>query len=153
MKVVEFKSALAGLEQIGFLLPDGTAVPGHFHVTEVGRVQKDFIDCGGTQRQEIVASLQLWEANDYDHRLHPDKLINIISLSEEKLGIGDWPVEVEYQNATIGKYDLDFDGTNFLLKEKRTACLALENCGIPVEKEVVTAENAASCCTPESGCC
>ncbi|MEI7863404.1 MAG: DUF6428 family protein, partial [Planctomycetota bacterium] len=32
------------------MLPDKSFVPAHFHITEVGRVQKDFIDCGGTVR-------------------------------------------------------------------------------------------------------
>jgi hypothetical protein len=39
-------------------------VPEHFHVTEVGVVTKDFIDCGGTVRHEKVANFQLWDAND-----------------------------------------------------------------------------------------
>ena len=34
------------LAALHLMLPDGSFVPAHFHVTEVGRVQKDFIDCG-----------------------------------------------------------------------------------------------------------
>ena len=33
-----------------FALPSGDLVPDHFHVTEVGRIDKAFIDCGGTRR-------------------------------------------------------------------------------------------------------
>ena len=50
MKLSEVKSALKSLETIGFQLPDGSLVPSHFHVTEVGKVSKHFIDCGGTLR-------------------------------------------------------------------------------------------------------
>ena len=35
---------------IQLALPDQSLIPEHFHITEVGRVQKDFIDCGGTVR-------------------------------------------------------------------------------------------------------
>ena len=31
---------------IQFVLPDGDQIPIHFHVTEVGHVAKDFVDCG-----------------------------------------------------------------------------------------------------------
>lgn len=44
------------------MLPDGDLVPAHFHVTEVGRVQKDFIDCGGTVRSATACVLQVWVA-------------------------------------------------------------------------------------------
>lgn len=156
MKLSEIKSKLNQLETIGFQLPNGTLVPNHFHVTEVGKITKHFIDCGGTERKEEVANFQLWNANDYDHRLHPEKLIHIIELSEKVLNIGDLEIEVEYQGDTIGKYSLDFDGTNFLLTSKQTACLAQDACGIPDSKPKVKLsdlQNEASCCTPDSGCC
>lgn len=148
MKLSEIKNHLKELKIIGFQLPNGELVKSHFHVTEVGKVSKHFIDCGGKIRKEEVANFQLWEENDYDHRLHPEKLVKIIELSERIIGIGDLEIEVEYQGETIGKYDLDFDGTNFLLITKATACLARENCGIPVQKE----ENKTAC-APNSGCC
>ena len=155
MKLSEIKKHLASLKTIAFQLPNGDLVPNHFHVTEVGRVTKNFIDCGGTVRNEEVANFQLWEADDYDHRLHPEKLINIIELSEKVLNIADLDIEVEYQGATIGKYGLDFNGTNFVLTATKTDCLAKDNCGIPQEKPKmklaqIQTQNA---CSPESGCC
>ncbi len=54
---------------MNFQLENGTFVPEHFHVTEVGVVTKHFIDCGGTMRNEKVANFQLWDANDFEHRL------------------------------------------------------------------------------------
>ena len=59
MIVSELKKALAGLSAISFRLPDGTYLPSHFHVTEVGLVTKHFIDCGGVERRETVANFQL----------------------------------------------------------------------------------------------
>jgi len=151
MKLSEIKTILKKAVQIQFELPDGELVPRHFHVTEVGKVTKHFIDCGGTVRNEEVANFQLWNANDYDHRLHPNKLLNIIELSEKVLNMGDLEIEVEYQGETIGKYGLDFDGWNFLLTSKQTDCLARENCSIPEDKSEET--QADSCCSPNSGCC
>lgn len=157
MKLSEVKLALQKLETIGFELPNGVLVPNHFHVTEVGKITKNFIDCGGTVRNEEVVNFQLWNANDYDHRLHPEKLLDIIALSEKVLNIEDLEIEVEYQADTIGKFGLDFDGKNFLLTTKQTDCLAKDNCGIPEEKTKVKladlSSSNSSCCSPSSGCC
>ncbi len=156
MTIEQIKKHLSQLETIAFELPDGTLVPNHFHVTEVGKIRKDFIDCGGKIREEVVANFQLWDSDDYDHRLHPEKLVNIIQLSQDKLGIGDLDIEVEYQGSTIGKYGLDFDGKNFVLTTKQTDCLAKEGCVVPENKlaidlSMMTAD--AGSCTPGGGCC
>jgi Family of unknown function (DUF6428) len=156
MKLSQIKNHLKQLETIAFQLPDGTLVPNHFHVTEVGKIAKHFIDCGGTIRNEEVVNFQLWEADDYDHRLHPEKLVHIIELSEKVLGLKDLDIEVEYQGDTIGKFGLDFDGTNFLLTTTQTDCLAKEQCGIPAEKPKVRLsdlQEASTCCSADSGCC
>ncbi|MBL7733891.1 MAG: hypothetical protein JNL51_00400 [Chitinophagaceae bacterium] len=157
MKLSEIKEILPTLDNVEFHLENGTFVPEHFHVTEVGVITKHFIDCGGTIRNEKIVNFQLWNANDYEHRLKPAKLLNIIKLSEEKLGIEDFEIEVEYQSDTIGKYDLDFNGETFVLKSKTTACLAQDACGIPSEKQKKNLSelpvNQTSCCTPNSGCC
>ncbi len=78
MKLSEVKNALLNMDDVNFILPNGNQVPPHFHVTEVGIITKNFIDCGGTVREEKMVNFQLWEANDFDHRLAPQKLLNII---------------------------------------------------------------------------
>jgi len=155
MKLSEIKKELKQLNTIAFQLPNGELVPNHFHVTEVGKITKHFIDCGGTERKETVVNFQLWNANDYDHRLHPEKLLNIIELSEKTLGIEDLDIEVEYQAETIGKFGLDFNGTNFVLTTKQTDCLAQDQCGIPAEKPKLQFSDiqTGNSCTPGSGCC
>lgn len=156
MKLSEIKNQLSVLESVNFVLPDGTMVPSHFHVTEVGAITKNFIDCGGVVREEKKANFQLWEANDFDHRLSASKLLGIIVLAEKTLALADEEVEVEYQGSTIGKYGLDFDGKNFVLTATKTDCLAKDNCGIPAEKMklnlVDLGTKEASCCAP-GGCC
>jgi hypothetical protein len=157
MKLSKIKQILNTVEAVNFQLPNGSYVPEYFHVTEVGLITKNFIDCGGTVRKETVVNFQLWNANDFEHRLKPQKLIHIIELSEKVLGIEDFEIEVEYQDQTIGKYDLDFNGKDFLLLNKQTACLAQESCGIPAEKSKLnltqlTTDNNNSC-TPGGSCC
>ncbi len=156
MKLSEIKNYLKTAENVSFKLPDGTFVPEHFHVTEVSLITKNFIDCGGTVRQETKVNFQLWEANDFEHRLKPQKLLNIIELSEKVLNIGDEEIEVEYQSQTIGKYGIDYDGKDFILTNKMTDCLAKDNCGIPPEKlktKIGEWKEKTSCCTPNSNCC
>lgn len=152
MILSEIKKHLQTLDTIAFELPNGDLVPAHFHVTEVGKISKHFIDCGGTVRTENVINFQLWNANDYNHRLHPEKLVHIIELSEKTLGLEDLEIEEEYQGDTIGKYALDFNGTNFLLVNKATACLAEDACGIPKPK-VRLSDLQQQACAPNSGCC
>ena len=151
MKLSEIKNILNTAESVNFKLQDGTYVPEHFHVTEVGIVSKRFIDCGGIVRNEIRANFQLWDANDFDHRLKPEKLQKIIALSEKIFEMEDLEIEVEYQTETIGKYDLGYDGNNFLLLSKHTDCLAKDNCGVAPEKVSQNSINAS--CTPGGSCC
>ncbi len=155
MKLSEFKHILKEQTMISFKLPNGTFVPSHFHVTEVGSVSKHFIDCGGTVRTENRVNFQLWEANDYDHRLHPEKLVSIIELSERTLGLKDEEIEVEYQGETIGKYGIEWTDQEFHLVSLTTDCLAKDKCGIPEEKikQPLATLSSNNTCTPGSGCC
>ena len=80
MKLSAFKQLLSTVEELHFILPNGTPVPAHFHITEIGQISKKFIDCGGIVREELSVSMQLWESIDTWHRLAPSKLISIIDL-------------------------------------------------------------------------
>lgn len=157
MRLSEFKKILKTQNMISFRLPNGEYVPTHFHVTEVGNVSKHFIDCGGTVRKENRVNFQLWEANDYDHRLHPEKLVSIIELSESTLNLPDEEIEVEYQGETIGKYGMAWENNEFVLTSTVTDCLAKDNCGVPPEKLKVSMASLSTedttTCTPGSGCC
>lgn len=157
MKLSEFKKHLSTLQNVDFQLDSGKALPKHFHITELGQIDKKFMDCGGTVRYESAVSLQLWEGVDFWHRLEASKLLHIIELSEAKLGIQDLEIEVEYQGETIGKYSLAFNGSTFILASKTTACLASDLCGISTDKVKNTfielGQKAVSCCGPESVCC
>ena len=131
------------------MLPDGAFVPPHFHVTEVGRVQKDFIDCGGTTRSTTTCVLQVWVADDADHRLDTTKLAMIVRLAAPLLKAADMPVEVEYESGVVSQYPVTVaevtpSGVLLRLGTKHTACLAQDRCG---------ARAADAACGTAPGCC
>ncbi len=148
MKISDMKQKLAEMKAVNFKLPDGSYLPSHFHVTEIGLVTRHFIDCGGVERKETIANFQLWEADDYDHRLAPQKFLHILNLSKKVLGNEDLPIEVEYQQNTIGRFGLEFDGKDFVLTIKQTACLAQDACGIPNKDQ-----SKIAACDAAGGCC
>lgn len=151
MTLKDLKNALTELSQVTFSLPNGDTVPAHFHITEIGRSSKHFIDCGGEERVESFVNFQLWYDEDYDHRLSSKKLLGIIGKGQKTLLLSDdLEIEVEYQADTIGKYGLNFSDGQFHLTKKQTACLAEDACGIPAKPKVVA---SSSSCNPNSGCC
>jgi len=137
MNLSEFRNVLAAHPgaALHLMLPDGAFVPAHFHVTEVGRVRKDFIDCGGTTRSTESCVLQVWVADDENHRLDTSKLAMIVRLADSLLGDADPPVEVEYDVGTITQLpvtavEVTPAGLLFHLGGKHTACLAPDRCGV-----------------------
>lgn len=157
MKLSEFKNRLEQIENFTIQLPNGTKIPSHFHITEMGLLTKNFIDCGNTIREEKLITFQVWFAEDLDHKLAPSKVLKIIDASKNLIGNQDLELEVEYQTeSTIGKFGLDFNNDTFILTPKETTCLANDHCGIPAEKMKVSLKDLqekTSCCTPNSGCC
>ncbi len=143
----------AGDRRLRLQLPSGEFVPAHFHVTEVGKVTKDFVDCGGVRRTEQTCVLQTLVANDVEHRLQADKLARILNLTAQ-LELSDGiPVEFEIQGSTIQIFSLDqcrLDETHLTLAlmAKQTACLAPDKCGIGAPLPTL----GSSCCG-DSGCC
>ena len=88
MKLSELKRTLKQPLRIRFPATlTETLVPKHFHVTEVGQVQKHFIDCGGTEEKETLVNFQLWKQTILITAPAPVKLKDIITLSEKVLKI------------------------------------------------------------------
>ncbi len=152
MNVAEFRAALLTDPNaaLHLMLPDGDFVPAHFHVTEVGRVQKDFIDCGGTTRSAVTCLLQVWVASDVAHRLTAGKLAGVLKLAAPLLGSDDLSVEVEYERDWVSQLpvigaEVTPMGVLFHLGKKHTDCLAPDKCGVS------GCAPATNCSTP--GCC
>lgn len=135
MKVHEFKSVL---EQhpaafLRFVLPNGEKVPAHAHVTEVARLDKQFVDCGGTRRNDSRCQLQTWVANDLDHRLTAQKLLGILQKAAPLLASDELEVDVEQEVAWTSQFPLGSatPANRELLLQlvvRHTACLAQDKC-------------------------
>ncbi len=152
MKLSELKSLLTEHTDRHFriALPDGGAVPVSFHVTEVGRVRKTFLDCGGTLRETTTCQLQIWVGEDYDHRIETGKMASILAKAKSLLPDDSIPVEIEYEDRVISQYaitghELAKEAVVLRLAHKHTECLAPELCGLPA------IGGKSSCCAP-GGC-
>ena len=156
MKISQFKSALQLAKPDAnpqFLLSNGLPVGAHYHITEIGLILKNYIDCGGVLRQERKASMQLWLANDTDHRLSTKKLLDIIEKSEGLFSLKDEELEVEFQGQTIETYGLSIQDFGFQFMAKKTTCLAPDHCGISDEHLPLEMQKKSTVCAPNSGCC
>ncbi len=122
-------------KRVAFLLPTGTPVPLHFHITELGLVSKEFVDCGGVRRSSKACMLQTWVANDTEHVLYAEKLSAILS-NAGSLGIqADDQVECEYKadhmnTFIIGSHSVNDKAVVFQLADKQTQCLSPDRCGL-----------------------
>lgn len=135
MRVSELKESLTTTPEatIRFRLPTGELVPAHAHVTEVARISKRFIDCGGTFREDAMCRLQTWVAHDYEHRLTAEKLAKILEKARAVLGEHDLEVDIEHDIGFVTQFPLERiekHGAELLLSlsAKHTACLAPELC-------------------------
>ena len=135
MELSELKKILSeqSYRNIRFVLPTGSKIPPHAHVTEVARIDKKFIDCGGKRRTETTCRLQAWFQDDTDHRLTAGKLLAILDQSAPFLETDKMDVEVEYEAPFIAQFPIEkteADGeTLFIhLGVKHTACLAEDKC-------------------------
>ena len=167
MKIQSFLQTLAAMSELRWALPDGSLVPAHAHVTEVALMTRRFVDCGGTHRMERRIQLQLWVANDVDHRLEPTKLLRIIRETEAWMEWDNHEVEIEYQGKTIERYGVEIMEGVLALQPLQTNCLAQDRCGLPmleetsnttrtVEETVPQPKSQAPVvgrCKPGSGCC
>jgi hypothetical protein len=144
MKLHELKNVLVQnpAALVRFQLPNGDFVPAHAHVTEVARIDKRFVDCGGTFRTDSLCRLQTWFADDVDHRLNAGKLANIFTLAEGVLLTDDLEVDVEHELGYITQFPLGSVAVAnneiiLHLTERHTACLAMEKClppAVPVSE-------------------
>jgi hypothetical protein len=159
MKLSELKSLLTEHSDRFFRirLPDGGAVPVSFHVTEVGRMHKTFIDCGGTLRETTTCQLQVWVGEDYEHRIETGKMASILGKANSILPDDTVPVEIEYEDRVISQYtisshELSDDSVVLILANKHTECLAPELCGLPTIGRLPAIGGKSNGCGP-SGCC
>jgi hypothetical protein len=132
-----------------FVLPDGDYIPAHAHVTEVGHVVRNFIDCGGLSGTEEKVVLQTHVGDDTDHRLRSDRLAKILRLGNRVIPSAELDVDVEYDSCVVAQYPIaeatpDGEHLNFFLQRGRTQCR---------ERERRESQTAADCCATPAACC
>lgn len=137
MKLAELKQALSGMKEskVRFRLPSGERVAAHAHVTEVARVDKRFVDCGGTFRKESWCRLQTWVSDDVEHRLTSARLLAALDKAAPTLEAdGDnLDVDVEHEAGVVSQYPVGrvVPGTDevvLTLDARHTDCLAKDRC-------------------------
>ncbi|MFN3190048.1 MAG: DUF6428 family protein [Aureliella sp.] len=132
-------------------LPGGQTLPAHFHITEVGKIDKHFVDCGGVERRAQTCTLQTLVANDVEHRLMASKLAMILSHADS-LEIDDTaPVDIEIQQDSIATFrlarvDVEEQGCTLRLEAKNTECLAPDRCKVPTLPTMGNDCSGQGCC-------
>lgn len=154
MNLTEFTALLVRYGDLPFqlMLPGGGEVPQSFHVTEVGYVKKQFVDCGGRYHQSNTVQLQAWVGDDAEHRLLAGKLSHIIETVQQRLlppDTGSFPVEIEYENLELTQFRITgygvVNGAVVLhLASKHTDCLAKDKCVVPAAPG--SGSTTAGCC-------
>ena len=140
MYLTEFKKALSQHPDklLQFVLPTGTRIPPHAHITEVARLEKHFIDCGGTVRKESFCRMQIWFADDTAHRITAQKFLKVLDKAATVLGEEDLVIDFEYEAPFIAQFPIASitpDGNTLVIKLgiHHTDCLAKELC-VPAAK-------------------
>ena len=132
-----------------FVLPNGDYIPAHAHITEVGYVVRNFIDCGGLTGKEEKVVLQTHVGSDTDHRLRSERFAKILQFGNRVIPNADLDVDIEYDCCVVAQYPIteaapDGDHLNLILRRSRTQCRA---------RERRESETAASCCATSAACC
>jgi hypothetical protein len=132
-----------------FVLPNGDCIPAHAHVTEVGHVVRNFIDCGGLTGKDEKVVLQTHVGDDTGHRLRSDRFAKILRLGDRVVPSADLDVDVEYDCCVVAQYPIakatpDGEHLNLILRRSRTQCRA---------RERRESKTAAGCCAASTACC
>jgi len=135
MKLLEFRALRSQHADapLRFQRPDGPLLPIHPHVSEVARVEKHYIDCGGVLRADAFCRLQTWVADDVEHRLTPGKLLAIFDKAGPVQLRDDLEVDVEHEVGFVTQMPLEsaaVQGGELLLRVglRHTDCLAQDRC-------------------------
>jgi Family of unknown function (DUF6428) len=151
---MKFNELIAALQQSPttfprFVLPDGDYIPAHAHLTEVGHVVRNFIDCGGLTGKEEKVVVQTHVSDDIDHRLRSDRFAQILQLGSRVVPSAALDVNVEYDCCVVAQYPiagatLDGEHLNLILQRGRTQCRVRER------RERATVANG---CIASEACC
>ncbi len=155
---------------IDVYLPNKIQIPAHYHVTDVGSINRYFIDCGGQTREEHYVQIQLWLGKDQQHRLNSTTLTKILERSQEVLDrlpdLMNSHIHIEYKIDFVVQCpvtEITFHNNRVVIQTSRltTQCLAAKRheqekaagkesgCCISAS----TSTHSSSCCPPVAFCC
>lgn len=160
MTLTVYKEFIKTLEDkpnysIEFHLPGGIQLPTHYHITDVGAVNRYFIDCGGQTREENYVQIQLWLGKNNDHCLDAKTILKILKNSNKVLcklpNLNDSNVFIEYKTEFITQYPIaKIDVLNGKIicftKHLTTQCLVALRHEQELNKGAASDCRKASCC-------
>ncbi len=144
---------------IDVYLPDGYLIPAHYHLTDVGCVNRYFIDCGGHTREENYIQIQLWLGKDINHRLRATTFLKILEQSQSILNklatLEQSNIHLEYRKDIVTQYpitDIKSINNKIIINTETltTQCLA----ALRHEKEIKQESDNSSCSNnTQVNCC
>ncbi|NNJ88521.1 MAG: hypothetical protein HKP53_03900 [Eudoraea sp.] len=162
MKTKEFLTLLneQSAKALIFEFLPGQRVGANYHITEVKNTTVDSVDCGGSTDTWNETVVQLWESPSEKNKteyLTTSKALSIMDrvnamrpMDQEAI------IRFEFGNETFHTAQLFVDETQtnekvllVRLSIQSTACKAEELCGVTADNP----QEAAGCCSPDSGCC
>ena len=146
-----------------FEYTDGKLVGANYHITEVKNIIVDAVDCGARTDFWKETIVQLWESpkeKDKREYMTAYKALSILNkVDRMKPMVRDAEIKFEYSNADFHTAQLFVNDFSLNQKElvihlavQKTDCKAKDACGVQ-ETKVTAEQEAAACCSPESGCC
>lgn len=143
-------------------------MPVQFHITEIGRVEKTFFDCGGTLRTRTTCQMQVWVGPDDNHRIQTDKMAKMLERCAEIVPDESLNLELEYEMESgfvsqfpVGGFEVSEHAVVLHLGVRHTECLAPELCIVPanvpaskgLSLSLAPAESSNACGCGPAGCC
>ena len=137
----------------------GAFVGANYHITEVKNITVDAVDCGARSDHWKETVIQLYESPQELDKTEFMSAYKALAILKKVHRIRPMDLEaelrVEYSNNNfhtaqlfVNDYEIQQKQLIFNLASRKTDCKAKEACGIPEP-----ADDAVSCCSPQSGCC
>ncbi|RXG23506.1 DUF6428 family protein [Leeuwenhoekiella aequorea] len=151
MKVSEFKEYLFKAIKIGFELPNGKLIPAHYNMAEL-LIRKDtYVDKDKKINNREYVILNFKNLDRYNHRLNPNKILELIEKYEEILPISQFDIEVAYFEECLKLYHLEI-GAKYL-KLINTVLDYQELTANQHKTNTPLVDAAADPSLPGNGCC
>ncbi|MEH6657248.1 DUF6428 family protein [Leeuwenhoekiella marinoflava] len=153
MNLSELKKILVKSYKIGFELPNKKLVPSHYTVTGIGEQTSNFIDLSGKFQKNRTLVLQLKPSGDYNHRLHPEKLLKLLELAEQSFDTENSDLTIAYQSESTTIYKLEASEKYFKLLPELDYSNTIENQKVNHRQTTPLMDAASDPCIPGNGCC